>query len=652
VCSLIASWNVLPRSLRSCRVYRDHYAVLFVIPLAAILLAKVDCVDADETADFYVATNGSDANPGTVAAPFATIGAAQNAVRQLVAAGLNHNVQVQIAGGTYQQTSALQFGLQDSGTSQYSISYAAAPGQKAVLSGGQSITGWTRQGSSSIWTTQLPQGQAGDYYFRQLFVDGRRANRASTLNGSQWWTLLPRAGNTDANDATITLGVDHTIQAWNNVADVEAVWVYNNDSTRKRLGSVNTSNNTFTLPPPHGWVHGFTSEYNVSFPSTATRCYFENAREFLDQPGEWYLDRTTRQISYYARPGENMTTANVVAPVVHDTLLSVQGTASQRVQNLVFKGIDVGYVDRALPATGSAGLFGCLQINEFPDGSQKIQVIPAAVRFENAQGCKFVDGGVEHVGGMGISLLYGCADTTIEGNKIRDLGGGGISAGQIRNRDTYQWADPMGPDDARGLRIANNEVSQCGIDYFGGTGIMAHLMQDSVISHNLVHDTAYAGIILSGNEAPGSQAGNNIVEYNHVYNVMQKVWDGAGIYVSFPQNGSGALIRGNVIHDSGCGGLYMDDLGGRFPCANYHFQDNIAYNTVDQALMATSNSVNISTWLNNVLLDNGVPPSDVLAAALAKAGIDPAYGVPEPSSSLLAILGLAGWLVYSRWKRR
>ncbi|MCX7424566.1 MAG: right-handed parallel beta-helix repeat-containing protein [Planctomycetia bacterium] len=578
-------------------------------------------------ADFYVAPNGKDTNPGMAAAPFATVVKARDAVRQKIAAGLDHDIVVQIGGGTYPQTETLVFGPEDSGTEKHSITYAAAPGESAVLSGGRAIAGW-RKGTGQIWTAELPDVKAGKWYFRQLFVNGRRAVRANTLNGNQWWNIQPQPGNVDANNATLTLGVDHPIQAWNNVADVEVIWTYNNDSTRKRLGAVNASNNTFTLPPPHNWAHGMPGEYNVAFPATATRCYFENAQEFLDQPGEWYLDRATGQLSYYPRPGEDMATAGVVAPVLQDTLLSVQGKAGQRVQNLIFQGITVAHVDRALPAAGQAGMFGCLEYYEEAGGAKKFRWLPAAVSFTNAQGCKFVDGAVEHVGGMGVNLLNGCTKLTIEGNAIRDLGGGGIAAGHIRNRDTHQWADPMGPNDADGLRIANNEISDCGSDYFGGIGVFAALMQNSVIAHNLIHDTAYSGIVLSGNEDPGSHAGNNTVEYNHIYNVMQKVWDGAGIYVSAPQDRSGALIRGNVIHDSGCAGVYFDGVGGKIPCINYHVEDNTAYKCHEaHVLLVFGSKATDSTWSNNRFMDvkDGVPPADVLAAALAKAGIDPAY---------------------------
>ena len=74
-------------------------------------------------------------------------------------------------------------------------------------------------------------------------------------------------------------------------------------------------------------------EYNISFPTGAYTCYFENAIEMLDQPGEWYLDRQTGTLSYWPREREDLTRAEVVAPVVQKSLLVVAGTPARAVKS-------------------------------------------------------------------------------------------------------------------------------------------------------------------------------------------------------------------------------------------------------------------------------------------------------------------------------
>jgi len=135
-------------------------------------------------ADFYVAVGGKDTNAGTAAAPFATLARAREAVRGKIKDGLTQDIVVEIRGGTYPVAETLTFGPEDSGTEKYSITYAAAPGEKVVLDGGRRIGGW-KKGTDRIWTAVLPEAKAGTWYPRQLFVDGQRAIRARTPN--QGW---------------------------------------------------------------------------------------------------------------------------------------------------------------------------------------------------------------------------------------------------------------------------------------------------------------------------------------------------------------------------------------------------------------------------------------------------------------------------------
>ena len=80
-------------------------------------------------------------------------------------------------------------------------------------------------------------------------------------------------------------------------------------------------------------------------------------------------------------------------------------------KNLRFKGIHVAHVDWPLPPYGYTAMFGCLELLEQkgPEPSKKYRWIDAAVSFKYARRCDFLDGGVEHAGGIGLSLLNGCS---------------------------------------------------------------------------------------------------------------------------------------------------------------------------------------------------------------------------------------------------
>lgn len=102
---------------------------------------------------------------------------ARDAVRALKAAGpLTAAVHVHVADGTYALTEPLVLTPEDSGTEQAPIAYEAAPGARPVFSGGRALHGWQAAGDG-LWTLRIPEVAAGQWYFEQLFVDGRRATR-------------------------------------------------------------------------------------------------------------------------------------------------------------------------------------------------------------------------------------------------------------------------------------------------------------------------------------------------------------------------------------------------------------------------------------------------------------------------------------------
>ena len=99
----------------------------------------------------------------------------------------------------------------------------------------------------------------------------------------------------------------------------------------------------------------------------------------------------------------------------------------------------------------------------------------------------------------------------------------------------YVHAPSPKPGECRGYRIANNYVHHCGLEDYGAYGIEVSEVQDTVIAHNLIHDTAYFGMCVAGSQARRETpfARNNTVEHNHVHDAMQVTVDGAGLYVTF-----------------------------------------------------------------------------------------------------------------------
>ena len=98
-------------------------------------------------AEFFVAPDGNDANPGSGSKPFATFHRAQQAVRATRKSVPEEAVTVTFRRGTYHLTQTLEFTAEDSGAAALKpVRYVGENGGEVVISGGRRITGWQRDG--------------------------------------------------------------------------------------------------------------------------------------------------------------------------------------------------------------------------------------------------------------------------------------------------------------------------------------------------------------------------------------------------------------------------------------------------------------------------------------------------------------------------
>jgi hypothetical protein len=520
--------------------------LLVRLPAVALIL---QCGVAAASTEFYVAPRGDDAAPGTKAKPFATPGRARDAVRRVVKAVLTQDVTVFLRGGIYFLSEPLVFGPADSGTKDRSITYAAFPDETPVLSGGCRIAGW-KEDEGGIWRARILPKERDGWTFRQLFVNGRRAIRAREPDATG-----DRFPVCQVNKATITPKVHRLtfnyggLKAWRNVGDVELVAPINWKCTRQRIESVDPKTRTVVLAPP----------YIIDHPlrrfKARTYGWFENAAEFVDQPGEWYLDRAAGVVTYWPRPGDAKT--EVIASRLERRLIDVRGTKDAPVRNLHFRGLTFAHVDWPLPPHGHHGAQATIYLRADYDYDKRprpknmqadLPQIEGAVRFEYAEGCSVRDGRLTGLGGGGIALRRGCRGCVVEGNEIDTIGANGVMIGE-------NWAFGIQPitlaDVPNGNIVRNNHVHHCGIDYLGGIGIWnSYSTHATRIEHNHVHDMPYIGISVgsfSWAHPKVAHSRDHVIAFNHIHDVMEWLADGAGIFTQGRQPGT--VLRGNLIHD-------------------------------------------------------------------------------------------------------
>ena len=155
---------------------------------AVVLLLAFFVAMPSMAAEFYISPDGDDNNSGSESCPLATLAGARDAVRELKAKGrLCEPVNVFIANGSYTLVEPVIFEAQDSGSKDHPVVYQAADGARPVFTGGRLIGGFKR-GKDGIWQAKIPDVKKGDWYFDQLFVNGRRVVRARTPN--KWYHYM------------------------------------------------------------------------------------------------------------------------------------------------------------------------------------------------------------------------------------------------------------------------------------------------------------------------------------------------------------------------------------------------------------------------------------------------------------------------------
>ena len=562
-------------------------------------------------ADFFVAVDGDDANPGTQQRPFATPCRARDAVRAQIAKGLTDDVTVLIRGGTYRITEPIVLGPRDSGSEKFSITYAAAAGEKPIISGGRVITGW-KAGPGGVWTTTIPDVKAGKWTFRELFINGRRARRARHPNSG--YLRVEAAGKDRRTNFRFKAGDLH---AYRDLSSVELVFLHDWSITRTPVKAIDEATRTLTVPHqicgPSRWavIDGFEKQ---------PRYYLEHSAEFLDQPGEWFLDRQSGVLTYQPRPGESIDAVEAIAPVA-GRLLVVEGDtkANRPVRNVHFVGLSFEHAAWSPPDGVYWGRQACTYwaTTTKPDGGNHEEADAAAVQFELTEGCRFEDGRIAHVGRCGIWFGRGCRDNRVVGTVVSDVGGNGVSIGEGKARMIGEkaWWEAAPDQAAGGNVVANNLVEYCGQELFGAVGIWVGLAGDTTIAHNEVRHVPYTGVSVGWmwwnprdrSEPKKTPCRNNLVADNHIHHVMRILSDGGGIYTLGTQPGS--ALRGNLIHDvpanagrAESNGMFLDQGTGEFV-----IERNVIYNVPRSPLRFHKGWKNLVR--NNILaVGPGIPP--------------------------------------------
>jgi hypothetical protein len=516
---------------------RNIYSVKIIALLFLSFIIIPSCTDKNKRADLFIATNGSDDNPGTLEKPFLTPEMARNAVREIKKAGRlpSKGLNVWFRGGDYPVVQSLEFSDEDSGTPSTPVTWQSYNDEKVRFIGGRVITGFQsvkdefvlsrldKDAGEKIVVADLRSQGIDDYGMLksrgfdrpatpahgELFFNGMPMTLARWPNTGEWAhiTKFPVNSGFDDGHGTI-LGElksgfyydnDRPL-VWKTTENVwmHGYWAYDWANSYERVAEINSKERFVKTAEPYG-NYGFIKNQ---------RFYFVNILEELDQPGEWYLDSKTGMLYFW--PPSPVDKGEALFSLLEQPVIKMVDASYITVQGIIIEATR----GNAIEISGGEG--NCIK------------------------GCI-----VRNVGNWAVTILGG-KNNGVRSCDISDTGDGGV---------TLKGGDRMT------LTPANHFVENCRFQrqgrwskcYVPAISLIGVGMK---VSHNLISDHPHCAILFTGND--------HLIEFNEIHHVALETGDVGAIYTGRDYTFRGNRICNNYIHETGgvgmgSMGVYMDD---------------------------------------------------------------------------------------------
>ena len=452
---------------------------------------------------YHVSQHGDDSFTGAAEKPVKTLEKALELARTQTGSRT-----IQIEKGVYEDVS-VTLDSRDSGLT------LRAEGHTS-LCGGRSVTGWTKCTDGS-YKTNLPADIPLD--FRLITVNGRLCERArfpeeglleyKSKFTSKW--MSTSAGGWDIKptlEQLTTLEYDPAnIDADFNWQNADLTVFHRWDDSMAGIIAHEPDKHLFRLASPLTHPPG-------SFERNTYIIW--NTQEGM-APGKWRVDRQEGVLYYMPLSNEDMPQLKVIVPT-HNSIIDLEG----KINDLTVEGL--GFIATSSPTTACG--FGTADMT----GAVNSTAILSNCTFRNLTFTGLSCWGINLNRDKEQAHAQGDDKTNIEplGNKnvivenctITDVGGGGIQL--IGNS---------------GCVVRNNKVTRAGRIYFSAIGIYT---SDCDIIENDLWDLPYSGICSGGGKKGARVCGNR------VSNVLKLLNDGAGIYVTFCDDG---IMSGNFVEN-------------------------------------------------------------------------------------------------------
>lgn len=473
--------------------------------------------------------------------------------REMRRLGQTTDVTIHLQAGTYYLYEPLRLRPQDSGLT--------IEGEDAVISGGMKITGWKRQGK--LLVADVPDFNGRPVDFRQLWINGQKAVRARDVSDFE---QMNRIRTYDKKNHILWVprkAVEKILKAPYAEMVLHEMWCTSNLRIKSITPQGDSAAVRFHQPEArlqfeHPWPSPMTPDTKHPSPF-----YLTNAKELVDEPGEWYHDIREHKVYYMPRAGETIREA--IVPML-ETLVEFIGTAEHPVRNITMKGIRFSHTTWMRPSEKGhvplqAGMYLMEAYKLRPqidrpnnhklDNQGWLGRADAAVELRYTEDCSFDERRFEHLGGSGLDYVTACRRGTTTKCTFTDIAMNGYVCGSF-SPEGLETHLPYQPTDFRevctGQTVEHSEFYDISNEDWGCVAICAGYVSGITIDHNTIHDVSYTGISLGwGWNRDLVCMKDNKVHANLIYNYANHMYDCAGIYTL--GNQPGTLISENVVRD-------------------------------------------------------------------------------------------------------
>jgi hypothetical protein len=444
------------------------------------------------------------------------------------------------------------------------VTVTAADGETVVFDGGIEIKNWQSREKDGLhyWEAPIPESFSTYSDINQLFVNGNRALRPRYPENGMLEIIDSMSDEEDKgwkaqNGSSCVKFAKDDLKQFHNLQDVDFVALHYWIEEHLRIKSIDEEKQVVEFVyPSYKPLAGSWSDAKCPY-------YLENVYENFNKPGQFYVDGSEGTIKYIPSDGDDIQTAEVIVPAIPQ-LICIIGEASddRNISQLNFENINFEHTLNLWPGDSrfqsgdikKASYVWCRNTGAVGQGDVDV---PGVIYMKGADNCSIDNCTFSGIGWYAVEIEAGCTNIRLVGNEVKDSLAGGFK---------INGADADGDENLRtgDIIITDNYIHDIGLYYHCSIGIIARHVYNTLISHNTIHDLYYTAVSVGWvwGYKP-SVCKNNIIEYNHLYNIGKGLLsDMGGIYTLGTQPGS--IIRNNLIHDIdsaayGGWGIYPDE---------------------------------------------------------------------------------------------